>query len=83
MTVTVIYIMIIISIETIITMLWQHAGSLLRSLFCPRPNIICGAPQVTGVLWTLAPLVIISISMSWTKRKRRRHGTMQCSSGEF
>ena len=42
-------------------MLWQHAGSLLRSLLCPRPNIICGASHVTGVLWTLAPL----ISMSW------------------
>ena len=35
MTVMVINIMIIISIETIITMIWQHAGSLLPSLPCP------------------------------------------------
>ena len=40
MTVMVINIMIIISIETIITMIWQHADSLLPSLPCPRPNII-------------------------------------------
>ena len=58
-TVMVIGLMIIISIETIITMLWQHAGSLLRSLFCPRPNIIRGASQFTGVLWTLAPLSFV------------------------
>ena len=59
MTVMVIKIMIIIRIETIITMVWQHAGSLLRSLFCPRPNIIRGASQFTGVLWTLAPLPLV------------------------
>ena len=42
----VINVMIIISIETIITMVWQHAGSLLPSLPCPRPNIIRGASQL-------------------------------------
>ena len=56
MTVMVMSLMIIISIDTIITMIWQHAGSLLRSLPCPRPNIIRGASQPTGVLWPLAPL---------------------------
>ena len=46
MTVMIFNIMIIISIETIITMVRQHAGSLLPSLPCPRPNIIRGASQL-------------------------------------
>ena len=63
MTVMVINIMIIIIIETIITMIWQHAGSLLRSMPCPRPNIIRGASQLTGVLWPLAPLPGVLLSL--------------------
>ena len=45
----------IISIETIITMVRQNAGSLLPSLPCHRPNITRGASQPTSVLWPLAP----------------------------
>ena len=63
MTVMVIDIMIIISIETIIIMIWQHAGSLLPSLPCPRPNIIGGASQPTSVLWPLAPLPGVLLSL--------------------
>ena len=53
--------MIIISIETIITMIWQNADSVLPSLLCPRPNIIRGASQPTSVLWPLAPLPLAAL----------------------
>ena len=61
MTVMVISLMIIINIETIITMIWQHAGSLLPAGPCPRPNIVRAVSQPTGVLWPLAPLPLAAL----------------------
>ena len=54
-------IIIIITLATIITMIWQHADSLWRSLLCPRPNIIRGASQPTSVLWPLALLPVLPL----------------------
>ena len=42
-------------------MIWQHAGSLLRSMPCPRQNIIRGASQLTIPLWPLAPIALTAL----------------------
>ena len=61
MTVMVINIIIIISIDTIITMILQHAGFSAALPAVPPPKYNSRSSQFTSVLWLLVPFRLAAL----------------------